>query len=267
LIPVFYINLASAPQRRKSIEDQLAALGLAGTRIEATTPADISPTELTRYCTPRSLHWIQPVELACNRSHMDAWSRLQASGAKAALVLEDDVILSSQLPKFLRALDAQREVPDLIQLQTALTPVRMEQHPLISLDDISLIRTYGFVGGSSAYVISAPMAKRLGDKPLLFRNAIDRVLFDSLGLGRRIGFAHSSPALAVQAHVIASQREIEVSAIAPHYQARTSLLPPSAPQRLARRAAELWTENIVVGGQKVWLDLTGRRKRVVPFAP
>lgn len=221
MIPIYYVNLANAPQRRRSIEDQLSALGLAATRIEATTPADIPRSETARYCTPGPRTWIQPVELACTKSHMEAWRQLGSSRSKAALVLEDDVILSSRLPQFLQSLAREPELPGLIQVQTALTPVRLERGALLRFADASLFRTYGFVGGSAAYVISTEMAARLLGSPVLFQDAIDRVLFNSLGRGRKIGFTLCVPALAVQAHVLSAERELERSAIASQYKART----------------------------------------------
>jgi len=265
LIPIYYINLANAPHRRRSIESQLSALGLAATRIEAVTPADIPGGEIVRYCTPGPAPWIQAVELACTKSHIEAWRRLQTGGAKLALVLEDDIVLSSRLPELLHELERETGIPDLIQVQTALTPVRLERQPLLRLGDISIVRTHGFVGGSAAYLVSSRLAARLIDNPALFVDAIDRVLFDSLGLGRQIGFAHCVPALATQAHVIAAERELETSAIAPEYRARTESAVTSS--RSFNRLRALWYENVIIGGQKVWLDLTGRRKQTIPFAP
>ncbi|MDR3472461.1 MAG: glycosyltransferase family 25 protein [Devosia sp.] len=74
---IYYINLASQPERRRALEQQLAALGLTATRVEAVTPADISPEDRRRYCDPKRHFWLTEAELACNLSHIAA---LQRSG-------------------------------------------------------------------------------------------------------------------------------------------------------------------------------------------
>ena len=44
MIPLYYVNLASRPDRREFMDAQFARVGLAATRIEAVTPAATSIT-------------------------------------------------------------------------------------------------------------------------------------------------------------------------------------------------------------------------------
>lgn len=42
MLPIFFINMASRPDRLQHVEQQLDALGLTATRVEAVTPRDFS---------------------------------------------------------------------------------------------------------------------------------------------------------------------------------------------------------------------------------
>lgn len=106
LLPIFYINLASRPDRREFMERQLAELGLIGHRIEAVTADEISDADAERYCNSGKPTFLRKRELACTQSHERAWTAMIDGDHAVALILEDDAELSPLLPAFLNEASA-----------------------------------------------------------------------------------------------------------------------------------------------------------------
>lgn len=92
------INMASQTQRMAFQEAQMAVLGLDYERLEATTPAGITPPAAD----PWWDGWERPLidaEKAALLSHRSAWQRVAGEG-QPMLVLEDDALLAAQVPSF-----------------------------------------------------------------------------------------------------------------------------------------------------------------------
>jgi len=188
-LPIFYINLASRPDRRAHVERQLGALGLTGTRIEAVTAAD---------CGDIAGSALSPGELGCSRSHQKIWRLMIEQAIPAALILEDDVLLSEQLPGVLadpRLLDG----IDAIQMETRQTSAMIG--PLIpsTVAGLGRGRLMSSSLGSAAYVMTRELAARL-----LTRADIDSLPLDTLLFGRPGSLVYEArifqavPALAIQ---------------------------------------------------------------------
>jgi glycosyl transferase, family 25 len=264
LFPVYYINLASAPRRRTFLEDQLNALGLPFERIEAVTPADLSQGELARYCSAQSRHWLTPIELACAKSHVSTWSRLVSSGARHAVILEDDAVLSSYFASALDWIGSIESIPDLVQLLTALAPLRLEREPLASSGTLSLFRAFGVGGGgTAAYLISAAAAKKQMARSDLYARPIDHSLFQSRFKSAAPEFVQCLPAIAVQSDLLPGASAIESSTIKSHFGARMQ----ANRQRLGFRVRDAIQHELVWGSRRIWLDMTGRGKRPIAFLP
>jgi glycosyl transferase family 25 len=93
------INLASAGDRLALQAAQMRALRLPWERIEAVTPATLTPPATD----PVWHRWQRPLratEMALLASHRRAWERV-AGLAEPCLVLEDDALLSASVPAFL----------------------------------------------------------------------------------------------------------------------------------------------------------------------
>ena len=69
---------------------QFSALSISAIRVPASTGSDVSVANLAR------------AEVGCIRSHLDAWGRLLASDADAALILEDNAILARDVLNVLK---------------------------------------------------------------------------------------------------------------------------------------------------------------------
>jgi glycosyl transferase, family 25 len=102
------INLDRAPDRLARISAQLQRLNLPFSRLPAVDARALTPEQAGALdeASYRRLHGKTPVagELGCYLSHVEVMRRFLASPAQAALVLEDDALLSDSLPAVLQGL-------------------------------------------------------------------------------------------------------------------------------------------------------------------
>ena len=176
MMPIFYINLASRADRRAYMEEQFKRLTLTATRIEAITPADLSAEDIERYCNGENPSFLRRNELACTMSHERCWQELIAGGAGQALVLEDDVRISSRLPEFLAAaadIDA-----ELIRIETTGATTRVFPVHDTSIPGIGLRRFRSTPVGAAGYIIRRSAAEKLLGHPALRLRPVDLVLYD-----------------------------------------------------------------------------------------
>ena len=201
---IYFINLAHRVDRRRLLEDQLAALGLSAERIEAITPADLPPRETRLFARPANPLGLTPREMACSFSHFETWRRLVASEGDYALVLEDDVVLSRGLPDFLAA----SPIPGVVKLDAPRTSLRLGP-PLATTGAVEIRTLLGRAGCTSAYLIDRPTAIwLLKHTDRLLRRPIDLALFNPYSaLGRGLKLRHASPALATTLDRIPGPRE------------------------------------------------------------
>ena len=173
--PIYYINLASRPDRRAHMEAQFAALGLSAQRIEAVTPAELSASDVALYCNPERRGLLRQNELACTLSHEKAWQALLDSGHDRALVFEDDAQLSSLLPAFLQ--EAETIDVDLIRLET--TGIALRVFPVLSTgaSGIALRPFRSTPLGAAGYIIRAEAARRIIGHPGLRRRQVDLAIY------------------------------------------------------------------------------------------
>lgn len=199
MLPIYYVNLASRPDRRDFMDAQFARVGLAARRIEAVTPAAIAPEIVERHCGARRPDQFSPLQLACNLSHQAAWRAFLAEGGSHGVFFEDDGVLSERLPAFLREL-ASGFPPgvDIVRFETALRPVRLGSRPL-RLGPFELRRMLGGDIGTCGYAMTRSMTERLLADPHLNDQVIDAYLFSRSGpLIHRHRVLQLVPALTVQ---------------------------------------------------------------------
>ena len=107
-VRIWVINLDRAPERWARVCAQLDRLGLPYERLPAVDARQFTPQQraLLDEATYRRRHGMSPLggELGCYLSHVQAMQCLLASDAAAALVLEDDVLLTERLPAALDGL-------------------------------------------------------------------------------------------------------------------------------------------------------------------
>lgn len=176
MLSIYYINLASRPDRRAFMEGQLAALGLSGTRIEAATPADLTPEEISLYCDGNRPRYLRQRELACTKSHERAWQAMIEAGDTRALVLEDDAELSALLPAFLAEID--RHDVDIVRLEATGPTIRVFPPVATSGDGIELRPFRSTPVGAAGYILSGKAARHLLGHPAFRLLQTDLVLYN-----------------------------------------------------------------------------------------
>ena len=117
---VFVINLARACERRRRMEEQFASLGLEATFHPAVDARELTPehyAQVDRETRRRLGLWPQADgEIACWMSHHQIMQEIVENGPETAAILEDDAVLSADLPKVLGALERRPFAFDVVKL-------------------------------------------------------------------------------------------------------------------------------------------------------
>ena len=101
-IPVYVINLDRRPDRWEAISGNLQRLGLEAERVPAVDARTVTDDELRRWLDlKRPLFKMGRGSQATFLSHIRAFDRFLDSASPAALFLQDDAELASDLPAFL----------------------------------------------------------------------------------------------------------------------------------------------------------------------
>jgi len=149
------LNMASATERMRFMGAQMAHHGLPFERIEAITPATLSPPPED----PVWNRWQRPLrvtEMAGCASHKVAWRRIRALG-RPCLVLEDDAVLASDLAAFLAQVAGMQGV-DHISLETRARKKLVSRH---AHREAPMRRLYQDRTGAAAMVIWPSGAEKL----------------------------------------------------------------------------------------------------------
>ncbi len=149
------INLATESARMAFMADQLHRLGIEFERLEATTPASLSPDADDPYWTL----WERPMrrtEMAALASHRAAWQRV-ADGSVPMLILEDDAVLMGGTRDFLSAISGLPEA-EMVTLETRgrRKLIARDPHPKAPMHHLWQDRT-----GAAAYVLQPDGARKL----------------------------------------------------------------------------------------------------------
>lgn len=199
MVPVFYINLASRPDRRAFMEEQFNRLGIPAERVEAMIPADMPEITRQRQAALPVERRLSPNEIACSLSHRKAWRLMLERGAPCALFMEDDGVLSRHLPAILD--DPALLVPsiDALQFETHRTSALLGRSVPTPQSGVVKQRLMSSSLGGAGYLLTNAFATELLADP-----RIDDVCHDVLIFSRDHGFLYKrrlfqvSPALVVQ---------------------------------------------------------------------
>lgn len=199
MIRSVFINLDSAVERRAHMEEQARAIGLPLERLPAIKADTIAPSLMQGL----GQSWERPLtpsELACFLSHRAAWWQVLAEN-RPMLVLEDDVVLSPDLPAAIAAAEGlpAMEYLNFEDFDRRRFVRRGGILPLIP--GVRLVSSARDKAGSAAYMLWPAGARKL--LALAERRAApaDAFLHAEARLISRI----SEPALAVQMHVLAAR--------------------------------------------------------------
>lgn len=175
--PVFIINLDRQPDRMAFMKQQLAALDIEARRISAFDGRD--PSCKGRDCAA----WyasLTPGEIGCFESHRTVWKTLVDENIPAAIVLEDDIVLASDLsdldfdvladqPCDLVKLDQDNILHDTRLYGTAKTPCGAGRH---------VVRMLGDEFCTGGYFITLSGAQKLLGASRHYFAPVDRFMYD-----------------------------------------------------------------------------------------
>jgi len=244
--------------------DQLASLGIEGTRIEAVTVDEVPADLIAAHRHRDSLWRLRTGDLACGRSHQRAWAHLLASDHPAALVLEDDAVLSPSILDFLDPGLMTKLGADLIKLETYRKYIKLGSTS-VEVGKTRLFELCSSQMGGAAYIITREAAARTLASPLPDTMGVDRLLFGRGGVHLlRSRILQAWPGPAVQLDRFAPDDIVSKSDI------KSSLTPEPAPSSLPRLMS-LLSLNLDHADRLIRLALRDpaamvRPRQIVPFA-
>jgi len=233
-LPIFYINLRSRPDRREFMEAQFSRLGLVAERFDAVTIADVPP-ELIAQHTDRRIMWpIGTGDIACGLSHQAIWQLMHDRGLPAALILEDDAILTEALLPLLDGNLFVQHRADILKLETRRNRVLLGA-PETTIAGTELRELQSSHMGTAAYIVSGELAHRSIDHPLLGMMAVDRFLFGKGGAHLlRSRILQATPSPVVQLDRLGAQ-----SALSQTEMAKSDLVAPRKRRESQRQRAAI----------------------------
>jgi glycosyl transferase family 25 len=175
-VPVVYINLDDAIDRRRCLETEFETHKIVAERLEAVLWTRLSELEQSSYYSDR-LNRAQyhsalvNGEKGCYASHIEAWRLLLSSNHSCMVVLEDDVRLTSDFCSVITAV-ANLDIPwDMVKLigreqeKISATKLLVKNFHLI---DYSRVPSY-----TAGYVISRSGAEKMLSTRVPFGRPID----------------------------------------------------------------------------------------------
>lgn len=177
MVPIYYINLSSRQDRRAFMERQFEQLGVNAERVEAVTPDQITVADLEPHLDKSNPYAASPGEVACALSHRRAWATMLERGQSAALVLEDDVTLSSWLRSTLTAGLPESTGAGIVRLERSTRKVALGQIRSNVADRITVRTLLSTDYGAAAYLMTDWMARRILADPRFRAMTVDGYLF------------------------------------------------------------------------------------------
>ena len=173
-LPVYVINLDRRPDRLATIGRDLGRLGLGFERVAAVDARDLSDADRRS-----SLPFIDRGAVACMKSHAEALRRLLLTSHAAALVLEDDAELASDVPAMCRDVDWWPEGSKAVSLEVPRAGKKLQgwvcgQTP--GGRDLRTIVRWNF--GAAAYLVNRKAARALVASYERQELHTDRLMFD-----------------------------------------------------------------------------------------
>lgn len=163
---IFVISLPDAADRRAFISKQLENLGLEYEFIDAIWGKH-HYSDRSYYDKEKALRIelrnMTPGEVGCALSHLKAYELIASRGLAHALVMEDDAVVSPDLPEVLKRLEDRIKPNDLIQLERCDVYSRHGIEPLYGsyrLARPTMVK-YGSMCQSAGYVIAREAAARI----------------------------------------------------------------------------------------------------------
>ena len=193
-ISALVINLDSAKERWKFQQEQLEYLDIPYQRWKATAVQDLTDREYEKWANDWQRK-LRQTEVACFLSHYRAWQHV-ANSEKPFLILEDDALLSQQLPNILSLLDTEQNLEyDHLTLETRGRKKLISQNTCDNFESVAMHKLFLDKTGAAAYLLTSNGAQILIDEvEKKGAGLADALLCHTKGLKK----VQSVPALAIQ---------------------------------------------------------------------
>jgi glycosyl transferase family 25 len=177
LIPIYVISLARAKQRRIRVASEFERFGLDYAIYEG-IDGELSSAELLENFDIRA--WTRNMggplslgHLGCYMSHVQLWRQVASRDDAIALICEDDVVFSSEVPAALTAALSMQSKWDIVRFSCVRAKGKLLQD--VS-GEFSLNAYWGPFTGNCCYLIKRDVASRLAESFLPIRRAHDHEL-------------------------------------------------------------------------------------------
>lgn len=179
---IHVINLKEAVDRRKSIEAQLQKLGLEYKMFEAVRGSSLTPEQLDELVDMDEVrkypNWLTPNMLGCSLSHMGVYKRMSNSDKEWHFVLEDDVVVDTDLKNILEQIEDNGQFfkGHLVMLYGVSynSVIELSKTPILELKQKNIYQLAGArIGSTGAYVMHRDTAKKILEKNDKIRVAPD----------------------------------------------------------------------------------------------
>lgn len=169
---IFVISLLNSKERRNSIQEQFARLGLEFEYVDAVAGKLLSEEEIRQACDPEAIstapRWLSKGVIGCALSHRIAYQKV-AQNHECALVLQDDAILPDDISGLLESITPNIKANEVILLHgTSFQTVhlsRFNSRKLVPPYEILFpLQQVDIPGSALGFVISRGAAQSLAEK-------------------------------------------------------------------------------------------------------
>jgi len=187
---IVYLNMDRRDDRRAWMESQATAIGLSFERFRAVDGDDLDHN-------PAEDAGISAGAYACFLGHRAMWKSIAEGDEPFAVVLEDDVHLSTDAKDYLRTDAWIPADADLIHLEWERSQCMVWNHNRTKAGKRTLYRLAGECAGAAAYVISKRCAQILSAELTSLDKEFDSILFSG-DYVTRLNILKLYPAIAIQ---------------------------------------------------------------------
>jgi glycosyl transferase family 25 len=257
---IYCINLYRHPLRMERMRRYLQ--GLPFERIPAVDGKTLRGPERRDASRPMAADNLTRYELACIQSHRLAWSRFLADGGAYGCVLEDDVVLSPDFPKFVGDTSWIPSRCHLVKVETYCEKIMLSRTVFGAWDRV-LTELHSLHRGCAAYILSRSGAEILLAETSKPGPPLDLVIFDPRLHLRHGPLFQLVPALCVQAQHIPGG--ITFEELQSSIQPKPVKLPKTLRQRIHVEVCRPFRQLHAAAGRIIFQLRANARRMAVPY--